>query len=165
MKWKVSSKVQIPQICSSGQCMSQLNYFPPLVLCTDKAPLSKGLLLVLNGLTVMLTLLPQYQDLFVYNLQAVTQQHQVCLHSPGMSVCDGGERLKPTPTISRWCVWLPGSHCSGLDTNRHKLLKHFYIVQIRAWKRLAFSHISWSSSVNEVCICCRCCCHHRTNVL
>lgn len=48
---------------------------------TDKAPLSKGLLLVLNGLTVMLTLLPQYQELFVYNLQAVTQQHQVWLHS------------------------------------------------------------------------------------
>ncbi|XP_034408570.1 ubiquitin-associated domain-containing protein 2 isoform X1 [Cyclopterus lumpus] len=42
-----------------------------------KAPLSKGLLLVLSGLTVMLTLLPQYQELFVYNLQAVAQQHQV----------------------------------------------------------------------------------------
>lgn len=44
---------------------------------SDKAPLSKGLLLVLNGLTVMLTLLPQFQELFVYNLQAVTQSHQV----------------------------------------------------------------------------------------
>uniref|UniRef100_A0AAX7SKQ5 UBA domain-containing protein n=1 Tax=Astatotilapia calliptera TaxID=8154 RepID=A0AAX7SKQ5_ASTCA len=42
-----------------------------------KAPLSKSLLLVLNGLTVMLTLLPQYQDLFVYHLQAITQEHQV----------------------------------------------------------------------------------------
>ncbi|XP_056291353.1 ubiquitin-associated domain-containing protein 2 [Pseudoliparis swirei] len=42
-----------------------------------KAPLSKGLLLVLSGLTVMLTLLPQYHELFVYNLQAVAQQHQV----------------------------------------------------------------------------------------
>lgn len=50
------------------------------VLFTDKAPLSKGLLLVLNGLTVMLTLLPHYQDMFLYSLQAVTQQHQVmCL--------------------------------------------------------------------------------------
>ena len=53
---------------------------------TDKAPLSKGLLLVLNGLTVMLTLLPQYQDLFAYNLQAVTQQHQVRLLQY-LSVC------------------------------------------------------------------------------
>lgn len=49
------------------------------VSLTDKAPLSKGLLLVLNGLTVMLTLLPQYQELFAYNLQAVTQNHQVWL--------------------------------------------------------------------------------------
>ncbi|KAI4813171.1 hypothetical protein KUCAC02_024517 [Chaenocephalus aceratus] len=40
-----------------------------------KAPLSKGLLLVLNCLTVMLTLLPQYQELFVYTLQVT--QHQV----------------------------------------------------------------------------------------
>ncbi|XP_028324446.1 ubiquitin-associated domain-containing protein 2 [Gouania willdenowi] len=44
---------------------------------TYKAPLCKGLLLVLTGLTVMLLLLPKYQHLFVYNLQAVTQQHQV----------------------------------------------------------------------------------------
>lgn len=43
------------------------------------APLCKGLLLVLNGLTVMLTLLPQYQEVFLYNLQAITQQHQVWL--------------------------------------------------------------------------------------
>lgn len=49
------------------------------VFSIDKAPLCKGLLLVLNGLTVMLTLLPQYQELFEYNLQAVIQQHQVCL--------------------------------------------------------------------------------------
>ncbi|MEQ2312495.1 Ubiquitin-associated domain-containing protein 2 [Ameca splendens] len=48
-----------------------------------KAPLCKGLLLVLNGLTVMLTLLPQYQDMFVYSLQAVIYQHQVCLRSRG----------------------------------------------------------------------------------
>lgn len=46
---------------------------------TDMAPLCKGLLLVLNGLTVMLTLLPHYQEVFEYNLQAITQQHQVCL--------------------------------------------------------------------------------------
>ncbi|XP_032397542.1 ubiquitin-associated domain-containing protein 2 isoform X2 [Etheostoma spectabile] len=52
-----------------------------------KAPLSKGLLLVLNGLTVMLTLLPQYQELFVYNLQAVTQQHQVWRLLCGRLVC------------------------------------------------------------------------------
>lgn len=43
----------------------------------DKAPLCKGLLLVLSGLMVMLTLLPQYQQLFMYNVQAVGQQHQV----------------------------------------------------------------------------------------
>ncbi|XP_045555507.1 ubiquitin-associated domain-containing protein 2 isoform X2 [Salmo salar] len=42
----------------------------------DKAPLSKGLLLVLSGLTVVLTLLPQYHHLFTYSLQAITQQHQ-----------------------------------------------------------------------------------------
>uniref|UniRef100_A0A3B5AK34 UBA domain containing 2 n=1 Tax=Stegastes partitus TaxID=144197 RepID=A0A3B5AK34_9TELE len=52
-----------------------------------KAPLSKSLLLVLNGLTVMLTLLPQYQQLFVYNLQAVTQQHQVWRLLCGRLVC------------------------------------------------------------------------------
>ncbi|KAF7662246.1 hypothetical protein LDENG_00241350 [Lucifuga dentata] len=52
-----------------------------------KAPLSKGLLLVLNGLTVMLTLLPQYQELFVYNLQAVTQQHQVWRLVCGRLIC------------------------------------------------------------------------------
>uniref|UniRef100_A0A8C6TVH1 UBA domain containing 2 n=1 Tax=Neogobius melanostomus TaxID=47308 RepID=A0A8C6TVH1_9GOBI len=42
----------------------------------NKAPLCKGLLLVLNGLTVMLTLLPQYQHMFEYNLQAISQHHQ-----------------------------------------------------------------------------------------
>lgn len=52
-----------------------------------KAPLSKGLLLVLNGLTVMLTLLPQYQELFEYNLQAVTQQQQVWRLFLGRLVC------------------------------------------------------------------------------
>uniref|UniRef100_A0A672GYC5 UBA domain containing 2 n=1 Tax=Salarias fasciatus TaxID=181472 RepID=A0A672GYC5_SALFA len=52
-----------------------------------KAPLSKGLLLVLNGLTVMLTLLPQYQELFVYNLQAVTLHHQVWRLLCGRLVC------------------------------------------------------------------------------
>ncbi|XP_029306354.1 ubiquitin-associated domain-containing protein 2 [Cottoperca gobio] len=52
-----------------------------------KAPLSKGLLLVLNGLTVILTLLPQYQELFVYNLQAVAQQHQVLWLLCGRLVC------------------------------------------------------------------------------
>ena len=49
-------------------------------LPTDKVPLSKGLLLVLSGLTVMLTLLPQYQGLFTYNLQAITGQQQVGWH-------------------------------------------------------------------------------------
>nr|XP_015800296.2 ubiquitin-associated domain-containing protein 2 [Nothobranchius furzeri] len=52
-----------------------------------KAPLSKGLLLVLNGLTVMLTLLPQYQDMFIYNLQAITHQHQVWRLICGRLVC------------------------------------------------------------------------------
>lgn len=52
-----------------------------------KAPLSKSLLLVLNGVTVMLTLLPQYQELFVYNLQALTQQHQVWRLLFGRLVC------------------------------------------------------------------------------
>lgn len=45
---------------------------------TDKAPLSKSLLLVPTALTVLLTLfLPQYQSLFEYNLQAVREEHQV----------------------------------------------------------------------------------------
>ncbi|XP_043991664.1 ubiquitin-associated domain-containing protein 2 [Gambusia affinis] len=52
-----------------------------------KAPLCKGLLLVLNGLTVMLTLLPQYQDMFVYSLQAVAHQHQVWRLLCGRLVC------------------------------------------------------------------------------
>ncbi|CAI5654473.1 unnamed protein product [Oreochromis niloticus] len=52
-----------------------------------KAPLSKSLLLVLNGLTVMLTLLPRYQDLFVYHLQAITQEHQVWRLLCGRLVC------------------------------------------------------------------------------
>ncbi|XP_068183582.1 ubiquitin-associated domain-containing protein 2 [Antennarius striatus] len=52
-----------------------------------KAPLCKGLLLVLNGLTVMLALLPQHQELFVYNLQAITQQHRVWRFLCGRLVC------------------------------------------------------------------------------
>ncbi|XP_067373529.1 ubiquitin-associated domain-containing protein 2 isoform X1 [Channa argus] len=52
-----------------------------------KAPLCKGLLLVLNGLTLMLTLLPQYQELFAYNLQAITQQHQLWRLLCGRLVC------------------------------------------------------------------------------
>ncbi|XP_060942995.1 ubiquitin-associated domain-containing protein 2 [Limanda limanda] len=51
------------------------------------APLSKGLLLVLNGLTVMLTLLPQFQELFAYNIQAVVEQHQVWRLLCGRLVC------------------------------------------------------------------------------
>ncbi len=49
------------------------------MLClTDKAPLSKSLLLLPTVLTVLLTvLLPQYQDLFIYNLKAVRQGKQV----------------------------------------------------------------------------------------
>uniref|UniRef100_H2LLB8 UBA domain containing 2 n=1 Tax=Oryzias latipes TaxID=8090 RepID=H2LLB8_ORYLA len=52
-----------------------------------KAPLSKSLLLVLNGLTLMLILLPQYQELFIYNLQALTQQQQVWRLLCGRLVC------------------------------------------------------------------------------
>ena len=47
-------------------------------IVTDKAPLSKSLLLVPTALTVLLMLLqPQYQSLFEYNLQAVREDHQV----------------------------------------------------------------------------------------
>uniref|UniRef100_A0A4W5KTL0 UBA domain containing 2 n=1 Tax=Hucho hucho TaxID=62062 RepID=A0A4W5KTL0_9TELE len=53
----------------------------------DKAPLSKGLLLVLSGLTVVLTLLPQYHHLFTYSLPAVTQQHQVWRLVCGRLIC------------------------------------------------------------------------------
>lgn len=52
-----------------------------------KAPLCKGLLLVLNGLTVMLTLLPQYQHMFDYNLQAISQQQQLWRLLFGRIVC------------------------------------------------------------------------------
>ncbi|XP_054655428.1 ubiquitin-associated domain-containing protein 2 [Dunckerocampus dactyliophorus] len=52
-----------------------------------KAPLSKGLLLVLSGLTVMLSLLPQYQHMFEYNLQAVSQQQQAWRLLCGRLVC------------------------------------------------------------------------------
>lgn len=52
-----------------------------------KAPLSKGLLLVLSGLTVMLTLLPQYQALFTYNLQAITQEQQIWRCLCGRLIC------------------------------------------------------------------------------
>ncbi|XP_028983351.1 ubiquitin-associated domain-containing protein 2 [Betta splendens] len=52
-----------------------------------KAPLSKGLLLVLNGMTLMLTLLPQYQGLFVYNLHTITQHHQLWRLLCGRLVC------------------------------------------------------------------------------
>lgn len=47
---------------------------------TDKAPMSKSLLLVPTALTVLLTLfLPQYQSLFEYNLQALREEHQVSI--------------------------------------------------------------------------------------
>ncbi|XP_051935742.1 ubiquitin-associated domain-containing protein 2 [Hippocampus zosterae] len=52
-----------------------------------KAPLSKGLLLVLSGLTVMLSLLPQYQHMFEYNLHAVSHQLQVWRLLCGRLVC------------------------------------------------------------------------------
>ncbi|XP_061915284.1 ubiquitin-associated domain-containing protein 2 [Entelurus aequoreus] len=52
-----------------------------------KAPLSKGLLLVLSGLTVMLSLLPQHQNMFEYNLHAVRQQQQVWRLLCGRLVC------------------------------------------------------------------------------
>ncbi|CDR02924.1 unnamed protein product [Oncorhynchus mykiss] len=53
----------------------------------DKAPLSKGLLLVLSGLTVVLNLLPQYNHLFTYSLQAITLQHQVWRLVCGRLIC------------------------------------------------------------------------------
>ncbi|CAG10083.1 unnamed protein product, partial [Tetraodon nigroviridis] len=52
-----------------------------------KAPLSKGLLLVLNGLAVILALLPQHQHLFAYNLQALRQQQQVWRLLCGRLLC------------------------------------------------------------------------------
>ncbi|CAL8254976.1 unnamed protein product [Lota lota] len=52
-----------------------------------KVPLSKGLLLVLSGFTVMLTLLPRYQGLFTYDLQAITNQQQVWRWACGRLVC------------------------------------------------------------------------------
>ncbi|XP_077438772.1 ubiquitin-associated domain-containing protein 2 isoform X2 [Vanacampus margaritifer] len=52
-----------------------------------KAPLSKGLLLVLSGLTVMLSLLPQYQHMFEYNLTTVSSRQQVWRLLCGRLVC------------------------------------------------------------------------------
>ncbi|XP_061546026.1 LOW QUALITY PROTEIN: ubiquitin-associated domain-containing protein 2 [Phycodurus eques] len=52
-----------------------------------KAPLSKGLLLVLSGLTVMLSLLPKYQHMFEYNMLAVSHQQQVWRLLCGRLVC------------------------------------------------------------------------------
>ncbi|XP_041726603.2 ubiquitin-associated domain-containing protein 2 isoform X2 [Coregonus clupeaformis] len=61
--------------------------YPLTCLWEDKAPLSKGLLLVLSGLTVVLTLLPQYHHLFTYSLQAITQQQQVWRLVCGRLIC------------------------------------------------------------------------------
>ncbi|XP_062303233.1 ubiquitin-associated domain-containing protein 2 [Osmerus eperlanus] len=52
-----------------------------------KAPLSKGLLMVLSGLTVLLTLLPQYHGLFAYNLEAIKQDQQVWRVVCGRLIC------------------------------------------------------------------------------
>lgn len=53
-----------------------------------KAPLSKSLLLLPTVLTVLLTvLLPQYQDLFVYNLQAIRQGKQFWRLVSGRLIC------------------------------------------------------------------------------
>lgn len=87
------------------------------VLWPDKAPLSKGLLLVLNGLTVVVALLPQTQDLFTYNLQAVQQHQQVPPPFPWVEV--SAPSLAPSPfgrspspcrrcggcCAAGWCVW------------------------------------------------------------
>ncbi|KAK1802992.1 hypothetical protein P4O66_021531, partial [Electrophorus voltai] len=55
---------------------------------TDKAPLSKCLLLVTSALTLLLTLgLPHYQNLFVYSLQAVRQHKQVWRLVFGRLIC------------------------------------------------------------------------------
>lgn len=54
------------------------------VCLTDKAPVSKSLLLLPTAFTVLLLVaLPQYQKLFVYSLQAITHHRQVSvrLHS------------------------------------------------------------------------------------
>uniref|UniRef100_A0A673MPQ3 Ubiquitin-associated domain-containing protein 2-like n=1 Tax=Sinocyclocheilus rhinocerous TaxID=307959 RepID=A0A673MPQ3_9TELE len=52
------------------------------------APLSKSLLLLPTVLTVLLTvLLPQYQDLFIYNLQAVRQGKQFWRLVSGRLIC------------------------------------------------------------------------------
>uniref|UniRef100_A0A3B1IIT0 UBA domain containing 2 n=1 Tax=Astyanax mexicanus TaxID=7994 RepID=A0A3B1IIT0_ASTMX len=55
---------------------------------TDKAPLSKSLLLLPGALTVLLILgLPQYQKFFVYSLQAVKQHKQVWRLLSGRLIC------------------------------------------------------------------------------
>uniref|UniRef100_A0A671SZ95 UBA domain containing 2 n=1 Tax=Sinocyclocheilus anshuiensis TaxID=1608454 RepID=A0A671SZ95_9TELE len=59
------------------------------MLCLiDKAPLSKSLLLLPTVLTVLLTvLLPQYQDLLIYNLQAVRHGKQFWRLVSGRLIC------------------------------------------------------------------------------
>ncbi|XP_075997903.1 ubiquitin-associated domain-containing protein 2 [Genypterus blacodes] len=90
-----------------------------------KAPLSKGLLLVLNGLTVLLTLLPQYQQLFTYSLQAGAQ-HQVWAWACGRLVC----------------LDLKDSFCSSL------LIYNFRILERRFGTRKFASYLlgSWCLS-------------------
>ncbi|XP_010885002.2 ubiquitin-associated domain-containing protein 2 [Esox lucius] len=52
-----------------------------------KAPLSKALLLVLSGLSVLLTFLPQYHHLLTYSLLAITEQRQVWRLVFGRLIC------------------------------------------------------------------------------
>ncbi|KAL1021736.1 hypothetical protein UPYG_G00017340 [Umbra pygmaea] len=52
-----------------------------------KAPLSKGLLLVLSGLSVLFAVLPQYQHLFTYSLLDITEQRQLWRLVFGRLVC------------------------------------------------------------------------------
>ncbi|XP_032907197.1 ubiquitin-associated domain-containing protein 2 isoform X2 [Catharus ustulatus] len=72
--------------CSS-QCRGRAdNMVDSLV--TDKAPLSKSLLLVPSAISILLTLLFQhYQKFFAYNLQAVKEDFQIWRLVCGRTIC------------------------------------------------------------------------------
>ncbi|KAM7321151.1 hypothetical protein ACRRTK_019243 [Alexandromys fortis] len=66
-------------------------------LATDKAPLSKSLLLVPSALSLLTLLLPHCQKFFVYDLHAVKSDFQ--LTDPSFIVV----RLAPRPTVDAEC--------------------------------------------------------------
>ncbi|XP_039193722.1 ubiquitin-associated domain-containing protein 2 isoform X4 [Crotalus tigris] len=71
-----------PQAGSLTPCFRSTNFI------TDKAPLSKGLLIIPSTFSLLLALLFQhYQKFFTYNLQAVKEEFQIWRLLCGRTVC------------------------------------------------------------------------------